>query len=110
MGGAISPGVHMRFKAMHQQTARLPQTTATESPTLTGNSTVNCLQSGVMNGVLEEIRGIINRYSTESPGIRVILCGGDAHFFENHLNPSIFVAPDLVLIGLNHILLHNVAL
>lgn len=108
LGGAISPGVMMRFEAMHHFTAKLPQTTPTQSFPLTGVATASCLQSGVMNGILEEIKGIVFRYRNQSPGIRVILCGGDTHFFENHLKPSIFVAPDLVLMGLNSILLHNV--
>jgi len=110
LGGAISPGVQMRFEAMHHHTARLPLAPVVKSPQLVGRSTIECLQSGVMNGVLEEMKGTISRYSAQYPGVRVILCGGDAHFFENDINPSIFVAPDLVLIGLNSILLHNVAL
>ena len=109
LGGAISPGVQMRADAMHSFTARLPAIRPTETwPPLTGDSTVSCLQSGVMNGTLEEIKGTIARYQERYPGIRVILCGGDAPFFENHLKPSIFVAPDLVLLGLNSILMHNV--
>ncbi len=107
-GGAISPGVKMRFEAMHHFTARLPLAAPTETFPLSGTTTLSCLQSGVMNGVLEEIKGVIFRYKNQSPGIRVILCGGDVHFFENHLKPSIFVAPDLVLMGLNSILLQNV--
>lgn len=109
LGGAIAPGIKMRFEAMHHYTAKLPVAMSTETPPLIGNSTIGCLQSGVMNGIREEINGTIQRYDIQYPGIRVILCGGDAHFFENHLNPTIFVAPDLVLIGLNSILLHNVA-
>jgi type III pantothenate kinase len=107
-GGAISPGVRMRFESMHQFTEKLPVATAVSNAPLTGNDTSSCLQSGVMNGMLEEIKGIILRYTNQYPGVRVILCGGDAHFFENHLKPSIFVAPELVLLGLNSILLHNV--
>lgn len=110
LGGAISPGVKMRFEAMHHFTEKLPVASATTDSSLTGHDTIGCLQSGVMIGVLEEIKGIIRRYQIQHPGLRVILCGGDAHFFENHLKPSIFVAPELVLLGLNSILLHNVHL
>jgi type III pantothenate kinase len=110
IGGAISPGIRMRFESMHDHTAKLPLAPVVKLPPLVGQSTIQCLQSGVMNGILEELKGTISRYSAQYPDARVILCGGDAHFFENDLNPSIFVAPDLVLIGLNSILLHNVAL
>ncbi len=108
LGGAISPGVKMRFDAMHHFTKKLPAARPVQDSKLTGTDTIGCLQSGVMNGVEEEIKGIISRYRIQNPGLRVILCGGDAHFFENHLKPSIFVAPELVLLGLNSILLHNV--
>ncbi len=110
LGGAISPGVRMRFRAMNQQTDGLPLGEAVKDAPLTGNTTIGCLQTGVMNGVEEEIKGISSRYRQGYPGIRVILTGGDAHFFEKGMKPPIFVAPELILMGLNSILLHNVNL
>lgn len=107
-GGSISPGVNMRFEAMHTFTARLPLVKPGKAVGLIGNSTEACMQSGVMLGVMSEIDGIIERYRNRYPGLGVILCGGDAPFFENNLKQSIFVAPNLVLIGLNRILLYNV--
>ncbi|MBX2941479.1 MAG: type III pantothenate kinase [Cyclobacteriaceae bacterium] len=107
-GGAISPGIKMRFQAMHTFTARLPLVKLNEHTPLTGNSTESCMQSGVANGVLAELDGIIERYEKKYPTMGVILCGGDAPFFENKLKHPIFVAPNLVLSGLNRILLHNV--
>ncbi|MEK6783022.1 MAG: type III pantothenate kinase [Bacteroidota bacterium] len=109
-GGAISPGIQMRFEAMHKFTARLPLLKEISKTDLVGNSTESCMKSGVINGVLAEVNGIIDQYNQKFPRLRVILCGGDAHFFENNLKPPIFVAPDLVLHGLNRILLHNVNL
>jgi type III pantothenate kinase len=109
LGGAISPGIRMRFEAMHQLTARLPLAMPSENAPLIGSGTVECLQSGVMNGVTEEIKGIIRRYESEFNNLRVILCGGDAGFFENTGKPSIFVAPNLVLYGLKGILTYNVS-
>jgi type III pantothenate kinase len=109
LGGAISPGVRMRFEAMHKFTAKLPLVSASSAPDLIGRSTEECLQSGVVNGITEEIRGIIARYSKEAPDVQVILCGGDLGFFENIDKRSIFVAPNLVLTGLRAILMHHVA-
>jgi type III pantothenate kinase len=109
-GGAISPGIAMRFEAMHTFTARLPLVSAKEDIELIGNTTETCLQSGVMNGVLEEVKGIIKKYQVLYPELTVILCGGDYPFFENRLKPAIFVAPELVLIGLNRILSYHVEL
>lgn len=106
-GGSISPGVKMRLEAMHTFTARLPLASPVQDAALIGRNTETCLQSGVMNGVIAEINGIIEKYRMIYPTLQPILCGGDAHFFENKLKDSIFVAPDLVLRGLNRILLHN---
>jgi len=108
LGGAISPGIHMRLEAMHKFTARLPLVANNSDAQLIGNSTETCMQSGVMNGVIAEIEGIISRYSALYPDLGVILSGGDYSLFENKLKPSIFVAPELVLSGLNRILLYNV--
>jgi type III pantothenate kinase len=107
-GGGISPGLTMRFQAVHTFTAKLPLVSAKENVPLVGNSTESCIQSGVVNGILAEIEGIIQQYIETFQDLRVILCGGDALFFENQLKASIFASPDLVLIGLNSILNYNV--
>ncbi len=106
-GGAISPGIEMRFKAMNTFTARLPLVSLNNEVGLIGNSTESCLQSGVMNGILGEVEGMIQRYQEKYPELKVVLCGGDASLFENRLKPTIFAAPDLVLMGLNRILRYN---
>jgi type III pantothenate kinase len=98
----------MRFKAVNTFTSKLPLVEVTKTPSLIGNSTETCIQSGVIIGMISEIEGIIMRYIEEYKDLRVILCGGDAAFFENKLKASIFAAPDLVLIGLNIILIYNV--
>lgn len=107
-GGSISPGLNMRFKAVHTFTAKLPLVPAKAGVGLIGRSTEACIQSGVVNGLLAEIEGIVGLYDKKFPDLRVILCGGDAGFFENQLKASIFASPELVLIGLNSILIHNV--
>ena len=108
-GGLISPGMRMRFRAMHEQTARLPLVEASyEWPALTATNTQQGLQSGVMNGLLFELNGIIENYRREWPDIIVLTCGGDMAAFESRLKPPIFAVPELVLIGLNRILRYNV--
>lgn len=112
-GGLISPGVRMRFRAMHEQTARLPLVEVPEEvedkwPSPTGKNTRHAMQSGVMNGLAFEMNGIVDYYRRERPGIVVLMCGGDASSFESRLKPPIFVVPELVLIGLNRILRYNV--
>lgn len=106
-GGAISLGIEMRFKAMHKFTSRLPLVSLSKEADLIGNSTESCMQSGVINGILGELEGMIYRYQEKYPELMVVLCGGDAPLFENRLKPTIFAAPDLVLTGLNRILRYN---
>jgi len=107
-GGGISPGMNMRFEALHTFTARLPLVKPANNPMLIGNSTETSIQSGIIYGLATEIDGIIGQYTEKYPQLKVILCGGDASFFENRLKASIFASPELVLIGLNSILNHNV--
>ena len=106
-GGGIAPGIAMRFEAMHHFTSRLPLVHPIPLPPLVGDSTETSMQSGVINGVRAEVEGIIQKYVDQYPGIKTILCGGDAAYFENQFKQPLFVSPDLVLIGLNKILHHH---
>jgi type III pantothenate kinase len=105
-GGAISPGVAMRFEAMHRLTTKLPLVKPIGSSLLIGSSSEACMQSGVMNGVLFELNGFIETIKRDYAKCNILLCGGDAHFFEGKVNGVNFV-PELVLLGLNKILQHN---
>jgi type III pantothenate kinase len=107
-GGAISPGLRMRLQAMHAFTAKLPLVDVVDNPPLIGNTTEASLQSGAINGMVEEMQGIIARYQHQFAGLHVILSGGDGRFFENKLKGPIFALPELVLSGLNSILIYNV--
>ncbi|SRR5260221_7174118 len=107
-GGGISPGIAMRFEAMHHFTSRLPLVQPVILAPLVGDSTETSMQSGVINGVRAEVEGIIKRYIDQYPNLKPILCGGDVAFFENQFKQPIFVSPDLVLIGLHRILNHHI--
>ncbi|MBC7388189.1 MAG: type III pantothenate kinase [Opitutaceae bacterium] len=107
LGGAISPGLSMRFKALNQFTAKLPLLETGENFPVTGNDTNSSIRSGVQNGMIYEIEGMIENYKNLYPELTVILCGGDSSFFESKIKGTIFAFPDLVLIGLNHSLLYN---
>lgn len=117
-GGIISPGLRMRFQAMHAFTKRLPLIdvdaqyvrSADAAPLLIGKSTQAAMKSGAFNGLLAEMNGFIERYKREQGECQVLLCGGDAPLFENSLKNRIFAAPNLVLAGLNRILQYNVNL
>ncbi|WP_188464138.1 type III pantothenate kinase [Marivirga lumbricoides] len=109
-GGAISPGMHMRFKALHNFTARLPLINPAQQVDVIGNSTENSIQSGVVHGVSGEIRAFINTYKEKYNPLNVIITGGDAKYFESKIKATIFAIPELVLVGLNAILRHNASI
>jgi len=105
LGGSISPGIHMRFKAMHTFTSKLPfikpdLDTCTE---LIGKNTETSLKSGVQNGVLCEVDGIIDNYKSLFPELKVVVSGGDYKYFDKTLKNNIFATPNIVLTGLNRI-------
>jgi type III pantothenate kinase len=108
LGGGISPGLQMRFEALNTFTAKLPLVKPTLNPELIGATTETSIQSGVINGIIAEMEGLILRYREKYNDLQVILCGGDTSFFENRLKATIFASPDLVLFGLNSVLIHNV--
>lgn len=103
-GGAISPGLYMRFKALHTDTIQLPLLDPVVMPPLIGRDTRGAIQSGVVNGMIAEIDGIAAQYQQIYPRLRLVMTGGDAEFFLNQLKSRIFAAPNLTLIGLNAIL------
>ena len=110
MGGAISPGMIMRFKALHNYTAKLPLVDPMQHLTyeLTGTDTDTSILSGVVNGIKEEVTGIIKEYDTRFGNLQVVATGGDAGFFVTLLKNEIFARPYLVLEGLNRILNYNI--
>ncbi len=108
LGGNISPGMNMRFKALNKFTNRLPLLSVEdEKIDLLGTSTDEAIKSGVVNGVLFEIEGFISSVSQNFKDLKVVITGGDANSFELRLKSSIFVISHLNLIGLNRILDYN---
>ena len=108
LGGGISPGLNMRFKALNTFTGKLPLVRQKNKFELIGNSTERSVLSGVLNGVVAEVDGIIGYYKKLYPDTKVIITGGDRVFFDKRLKSNTFAAPNLVLQGLNIILEYNV--
>ncbi|MFP4469286.1 MAG: type III pantothenate kinase [Bacteroidales bacterium] len=107
-GGAISPGIPLRFKALHTFTNKLPLVNHKNFDGLAGATTEESILAGVINGSLAEMEGTIGRYREKYPDLQVVLTGGDMNFFDKKLKSNIFAVPNLVLKGLNVILDFNV--
>jgi len=107
LGGNISPGIGMRFKALNIFTEQLPLVSKAEDKELCGGSTEQAIRLGVQLGALEEMKGIISRFHSLYANMKVVLTGGDMAFFESELKNHIFADPFLTLRGLNVILNYN---
>ena len=107
LGGAISPGLTLRYKALHNLTANLPLLDTKLPEDLIGNSTESSIHSGVVNGILREIDGTIKEYKGKFSDLTVILTGGDSDFLSKQLKNTIFANSNFLLEGLNFILEFN---
>ena len=106
-GGNISPGLHMRFNALHRFTGRLPLVEAEGRQEFLGKNTETAIRAGVLQGIRYEIEGYIRNMKDKYPGLLVFLTGGDEFSFDTNLKSIIFADRFLVLKGLNRILAYN---
>lgn len=108
LGGAISPGLAMRYKSLHTFTSKLPLLPINQPNSFIGNSTNESINAGIVCGVLHEIDGIITQYKEKYLDLTVILTGGDTNFLSKQLKSSIFATQNFLLEGLNEILIFNI--
>ncbi|MSP85617.1 MAG: type III pantothenate kinase [Flavobacteriaceae bacterium] len=117
LGGAISPGIRLRFESLHNHTAKLPlltlesikeQNSESDATPLIGNSTLDAINSGVINGVINEIEGFISQYEAVYPKFIIILTGGDTEFLAKRLKNTIFANSNFLLESLNQTFQHKI--
>lgn len=109
-GGAISPGMEMRFKAMHTFTAKLPLVIESEVLPISymGKNTVDCLKIGVFEGIIHEMNGFIKQYHADNEHLTIVLTGGNAQLLADRVKNSIFANLNFQLMGLYQILIYNI--
>jgi type III pantothenate kinase len=107
LGGAISPGLEMRYNALNQFTARLPFLEVKRPKSIIGNATNSSMHVGVVYGTSFEIEGFIASYKLQYDDLTIILTGGNAHFLRDSLKSDIFANSNLLMEGLNSILENN---
>ncbi|MEP7165264.1 MAG: type III pantothenate kinase [Ferruginibacter sp.] len=100
LGGSISPGMDMRFKAMNDFTAKLPLVQADWNFPLIGYDTKTNLQSGVITGITSEIDGFIEKYASKYGNFNVVLTGGNSAYFASQLKNKIFADYNFLFKGL----------
>ncbi len=107
LGGAIAPGLQMRYQSLHDFTANLPLLTSKFPQNDIGTNTNESIHVGVSTGLIHEIKGVIRQYCNTYDDLTVILTGGDAHFLSKRLKNGIFATSNFLLEGLNYILAFN---
>jgi type III pantothenate kinase len=108
-GGAISPGLYLRFKSLNDYTENLPLLSISEKNIkLIGNDTKSSIQSGVAQGLFAEIEGIIVKYNLKYKNLTVFLTGGDKKLLDSYIKNKIFVGSKFLLLeGINYLLNFN---
>ncbi|MHC5200653.1 type III pantothenate kinase [Myroides sp. LJL119] len=101
LGGAISPGLQMRYKALNHYTAKLPELEPQQIDYLIGKTTNESIHSGVIHGICNEIDAMIEQYKKSSPDLTIILTGGDTLFLAKRLKNVIFANSNFLLESLN---------
>ena len=108
VGGNIAPGMGLRFKSLHEHTGRLPLVDAEGETPVMGYDTLTAIRSGVMLGLLGEIRSCIATLRQSHPGLTVFLTGGDGKLLHSRLcEEGIIYQEHLAAEGLNRIYLYN---
>ena len=107
LGGNITPGIEMRFKALNHFTGKLPLVKQQPFEKLFGTTTEEAIVAGVQNGVVFEVDRTIDVFKEFYKNLKVIITGGNADFFDNKLKNSFFVHFNLIALGLNRILEYN---
>lgn len=101
LGGAIAPGLRLRYEALHNFTAKLPLLSLESPNNFIGTSTSESIHSGVVNGFVYEIDGFINEYKARYSNFIIILTGGDTDFLAKRLKNTIFANSNFLLESLN---------
>ena len=107
LGGSISPGLSMRYKSLNSYTANLPLINPKEIDYFIGRNTEDSIHSGIINGIICEIEGVIAQYEQDFGDLTIVLTGGDTKFLSKQLKNSIFANQNFLLNGLNKILTFN---
>ena len=107
IGGTISLGLSMRFKALNLFTKKLPLLKQSNSIDLIGKNTEHAIISGVQNSFLFEIDSYINQLKEMHLNTKVFLTGGDSDFIYSNLRNKALYNKWLLLSGLDTILNYN---
>lgn len=101
LGGAIAPGMVIASDALFSSTSQLRRVELVAPATAIGRNTIHAIQSGVVLGYADLVRGMVARFDAElGGGAKVVATGGLAHILEAEAGVFDEINPDLTLMGL----------
>jgi len=110
VGGNIAPGLSLRFKSLHEHTGQLPLVSADGDMPVVGYDTLTAIRSGVVLGLLGEVKCYMADLKLSHPNLMVFITGGDGKLLHQLLgDKDIIYYEHLAAEGLNRIYLYNVS-
>ena len=101
LGGAILPGLSMQLRALHEQTAQLPEVSAGIPQLPYGRNTTEAIQTGVCRGLAGAVRSLVEGYASAlNRWPQVVATGGDLEFMAPHCDYLDTLVTDLTLRGI----------
>ena len=106
LGGIIAPGVRTMAESLNNTTSKLPAVEIEEPEGLIGNSTGSAILSGIVNGQIAMVEGLIAKISsnlmrgTRNSELTVVATGGFANLIASKIDAVTHIDENLTLDGL----------
>ncbi|MCH2673911.1 MAG: type III pantothenate kinase [Dehalococcoidia bacterium] len=106
IGGSILPGLNMASESLANSTALLRPVELRIPENIIGNNTTESIQSGIILGYVELIKGVFNKYKkivSKDHDIKLIITGGGGELIIPKLDFEYIYNEKLSFIGLKYI-------
>ena len=101
LGGAIAPGITVAADALYANASQLRRVELVRPDSAIGRNTVHALQSGLVLGYADMVKGMVARFDKElGGGCKVVATGGLAGLIQKEADIFDAVNLDLTLAGL----------
>ena len=109
LGGIICPGMHILASAVQESTAQLPKIDVVRPRNLIGRSTEECIRSGIFNGTMAMVEGLIRHIKKQIKGdFYCVVTGGSGKIVNKYVDAIDEYNEDLCLHGALRIYYRNV--
>jgi len=100
LGGAIAPGIGIGLDALAARAARLYAVEVAPPPRTIGRNTIEAIQSGLINGHVAMVEGLVSRVRSELGEVApVVVTGGYGPLIAEAIDMPVRREPNLTLIG-----------